>query len=62
MQLRAQENLNKALFDAIAEGDINACLKLLKRGADIESDRDGLTPILYAASKEKSKLSGFFCL
>ncbi len=59
MRAKAQENLNKSLFEAIARGDLNSCLKLIKRGADIESKQKDLTPIFFAAQQGKEEIVRF---
>jgi len=56
MKAIVQENLNKALFEAIIFGDANACLKLLKRGAELEGKQNGLTPVFYAAQQGKEPI------
>jgi ankyrin repeat protein len=56
MKAIVQENLNNALFEAIRFGDINACYKLLKRGANLEAKQKGLTPVFYAAQQGKESI------
>jgi ankyrin repeat protein len=59
MQAKAKENLNKALFEAVEKGNLNSCLKLIKRGADIESEQKDLTPIFFAAQQGKEEIVRF---
>jgi ankyrin repeat protein len=46
-----------ALFRAAAEGDREAVLKALERGADINADFPGLTPLALAASYDRRDIA-----
>jgi len=48
---KCKANLNKCLFGAAKEGDLDAVKSLIEKGADINAkDSDGRTPLMYASS------------
>ena len=55
----AQQKLDQALFKALDQEAIPQIARLLQQGADIDTVRDGLTPLLWAITKEDLELVAF---